>query len=631
MIPQTTSKAPDLALRFRIAIADDDQDLRELIALKLSAAGYDVEEASDGRQLLEEIQHNRPDLIISDLQMPGLSGLEVLERLRLLGSAIPFILITGLRQANTQEQLDRLGLACCLNKPLDMTQLLSTVERITRRFAPVAAGPSGAPQEVGERSVVWIVDDSPVEAAMTEKALGSMFATRVFADGASVLEQIVISPAPDVLLLDWMMPGVSGIDVCKFLRANEATSNLPILLLTSNNQTQHLVEGFGAGANDFLIKPCSSEELFVRVTSLIRSKRLRERAEKAERSMRTLLGHLPDGLITANATGEVTFLNAEAERILSCQTKTAKGRHLGSFFPALENVTRSKLVEGAFEALPELRVGASLYAPAVGQMELDGVPTIAVTLRDVTEKRRLESRRLDFYSMVAHDLRTPLSAMQLRVGRIKEEIHGPLADGYRSEVNAVNSRIGELVAMVNDFLDIARSEGVGFTLAPEFIDLESLVRSHLADFEEIARLREVTRHFEQPKAVVEVYADPARLKQAITNLVSNAVKFSPKGGRVFVEIARHGLEVEVAVRDEGRGVSEDLIPELFKRYSRPAADTSIPGTGLGLMIVREIVAAHAGTCGVTSGVGTGSRFWFRIPDAPGHASARFAGQAPVSV
>ena len=451
---------------------------------------------------------------------------------------------------------------------------------------------------------------------MARKTLGVSCETRVFSDGSALLEHIANAPLPDVLVLDWVMPGVSGIEVCKFLRATEATSELSILLLTGQNQTQQIVEGLAAGANDYLSKPYSPGELLARVNSLIRARRLRERAEGAERSLRALLAHLPDALITTKANGEITFLNAEAERILATQTAAVKGRHLGEFFPELAKIHESPLDGENFEALPELTLGANLYAPAVRRMPIDAVPTIAVTLRDVTEKRRLELRRLDFYSMVAHDLRSPLSAMTLRVGMMRQEQHGPLPERYRKDLELVDVRIGELVNLINDFLDIARSEGVGLSLEPQRIDLVSLVRSNLADFEDIAQVKEVKVRFNEPASPVETVADPARLKQVITNLVSNAVKFSSKGGQVLVEVSDRALDVEFAVSDAGRGIAEDKISELFKRYSRTATDSALPGTGLGLMIVREIVAAHAGTCGVESTLGKGSRFWFRLPHLP---------------
>jgi signal transduction histidine kinase len=463
---------------------------------------------------------------------------------------------------------------------------------------------------------VWIVDDSPLEAEMARKTLADTFTTRIFSDGSALLEQLVVPPLPDMLLLDWVMPGVSGIEVCQFLRARELTSELPILLLTGQNQTRQIVEGLAAGANDYLSKPYSPAELNARVASLIRGKRLRERAEGAERSLHALLAHLPDGLITLSADGAITFLNAEAERIVEKKTETVKGRPLGEFFPSLSKIHQSVLVEGEnFETLDELELGNSVYAPAVRRMELDGVQTIAVTLRDVTEKRRLEKRRLDFYSMVAHDLRSPLAAMTLRVGLMKQEQHGPLPERYRRDLELVDVRIAELVNLINDFLDIARSEGVGLALARQPVDLGALVQTNLADFDDIANLKDVKILFNPPATSVETLADPARLRQVITNLVSNAVKFSSKGGEVLVEVARREGEVEFAVSDAGRGIAEDKISELFKRYSRPATESAMPGTGLGLMIVREIVAAHAGTCGVESALGKGSRFWFRLPHA----------------
>ncbi|MBS1151196.1 MAG: Phytochrome, two-component sensor histidine kinase [Myxococcaceae bacterium] len=477
------------------------------------------------------------------------------------------------------------------------------------------------PANPADKRTVWIVDDSALEAEMARKTLGSQFATRVFADGAALLEQIVAAPLPDVLVLDWVMPGVSGIEVCQFLRAREATSELKILLLTAQNQTGQIVAGLAAGANDYLSKPYSPAELLARVTALVRAKRLRERAEGAERSLRALLAHLPDALITTSATGEITFLNAEAERLLATSTAAVRGRHLGEFFPALAHFHVAPHESENFEALPELELGSRLFAPAVRRMLLDGLPTIALTLRDVTETRRLETRRLDFYSMVAHDLRSPLAAMTLRVGIMREEQYGPLAERYRNDLQLVEGRIGELVSLINDFLDIARSEGVGITLAPQLIDLTSLVRTNLSDFDDVADLRQVSIRFDAPETKVEALADPARLKQVVTNLISNAVKFSSKGGQVLVEVAARAQDVEFAVSDAGRGIAEDKISELFKRYSRPATDSALPGTGLGLMIVREIVAAHHGTCGVESTLGKGSRFWFRLPLPPAQAGA----------
>jgi two-component system phosphate regulon sensor histidine kinase PhoR len=452
---------------------------------------------------------------------------------------------------------------------------------------------------------VWVVDDSPLDADMVQRALGKSFTVQLFSDGSSLLEAIVVKPLPDVLVLDWVMPGVSGIEVCKFLRGHEATANLSILLLTASNQTEQIVQGLAAGANDYLSKPWSPAELVARVNSLLRGKRLRERAEVAERSLRALLADLPDALITTRHGGEITFINAEAERVLRNDNSQVKGRRLSEYFPDLAAAME------ADQPLPELVLNERAYAPASRKLEIGGVPVVAVTLRDVTDKRRLEQRRLDFYSMVAHDLRSPLSAMMLRVAIMQMGKFGPLPEGYVKELNLIDARVHEMIELINDFLEIARSEGVGLGLRQEKLELGQLVRDNLDDFTELAMGRQVRLELRTPPEPLMTSADPARLKQVLTNLISNAVKFSPLEGEVKIELVKKENELELSVSDHGQGITAERLPELFQRYAR--IDSKQPGTGLGLLIVKEIIDAHGGTCGVESTPGMGSRFWIRLP------------------
>src|SRR5262249_26264005 len=153
------------------------------------------------------------------------------------------------------------------------------------------------------RRVIWIVDDSPSDAQRAAQALSADYAVRVFADGSSALEALGNSPLPDLFVLDWVMPGVTGIDVCRFLRSSNQRSvcNISVLLLTAKNKTEQIVEGLGAGANDFLAKPYSGEELRARVAALLRTKQLLERAEAAEQRVERLLAGSPDALISLDA------------------------------------------------------------------------------------------------------------------------------------------------------------------------------------------------------------------------------------------------------------------------------------------------------------------------------------------
>ncbi len=293
---------------------------------------------------------------------------------------------------------------------------------------------------------VLIVDDHGIaRQALKELLTSRNYRVDLADDGVTALEQVE-QVAPDLVMTDLDMPGMNGLELLKQLR--QRFREVPVIVVTAATELTSGVEAMRLGAVDYITKPICFENLALAIdralehrNTRLEVKRLRELTEGAERSMRALLAHLPDALITTSGSGEISFLNGQAERIFETDTATVKGRQLGEVCPELAKIHHSQLDGEGFEALPEFNVGDHLYAPAVGRMVLDGVPTIAVTLRDVTEKHRLENRRLDFYSMVAHDLRTPLAAMTLRVGMMREEQHGPLSVRYRQDLELVDSRI----------------------------------------------------------------------------------------------------------------------------------------------------------------------------------------------
>lgn len=217
------------------------------------------------------------------------------------------------------------------------------------------------------RPLVWIVDDSPLEAEAVRRALAAEFETEIFPDGSAVLERSVDSPPPDVLVLDWVMPGVSGIDVCRFLRSER--DQLPVLLLTVHKDKEHLAEGLGAGANDFLSKPFSPLELTARVRALVATRRMHEIAERAERERaeaqrlradaaeeRVRLGELFLGVIGHDLRSPLAAITMAATALVvrpgdADTKKLAEGirstsRRMGEMIATLLDVTRLRLGGG---------------------------------------------------------------------------------------------------------------------------------------------------------------------------------------------------------------------------------------------------------------------------------------------
>jgi two-component system phosphate regulon sensor histidine kinase PhoR len=461
-----------------------------------------------------------------------------------------------------------------------------------------------------------LVDDSPLEADVAVRTLEAAFEVRVFLDGTAALEDLANGAAtPELWILDWQMPGISGIDICQYLRSNASTRTAPILMLTSHDLTEDVVEAFQSGADDYVRKPHQPAELRARVNALLRSHQLLLRAEEAERAVRSLLAQLPDAVLVVDANGHVAFANEEAKRVFVDEPDvTLVGRDLGAVLPALD---RALLSAAQVQERPDLRdvtVGDQLYAPIVGQVHLDAATMATITLRNVTAKHAEASRRLDFYSIIAHDLRSPLNAMNMRTHLLLDGARGPLSDEVRFDLQKILDRIKGLAVIIDDFLDLANMEAKSVLIDAETIDLREVVDASVEILAPLAEEKQLKIRVSQSSNHGSVAIDRRRIGQVITNLLSNAIKFSPKNAEVVIVIGAVAQGMDVTFQDSGPGISAADLPRLFQRYAR-VPGTNVAGTGLGLMIVREVVEAHGGTVHVTSEVGRGSRFGFVLPNA----------------
>jgi signal transduction histidine kinase len=468
------------------------------------------------------------------------------------------------------------------------------------------------------RARIWIVDDSATELEMARRALETRYSVDSFADGASLLERLASAPVPELLVLDWVMPGVSGMDVCHFLRAQPSTERLPILILTSYGATEDLVAALGAGANDFVTKPFSPAELAARAAALLRTSAIHERALAAEVALGDVLQQLPEALIAVDAEGQVVYANPEADSIFASAPGGLLGRAIRELSPALAELDLS--AAPAPTSRPDLKVHDRLYAPLVRVLPLGERMTTAISFRDVTDERQQSLRRLDFYSMVAHDLRTPLTALLLRIDMLLSSRRGEAAP-LLPDLEKMRSQVDEMRKLIGDFLDLASIDGIGVRLERSSIDAAELVREVIDTVGPLLSERQLDLGFE-PSADIRLLGDRRRLAQVLVNLVANAAKFTPPGGHIGVHVGSSGEQMEVRVSDTGAGIPPEVLANLFNRFERGSAPASVSGTGLGLMIVREIIEAHGGSVGAESELGQGSTFWFRLPQTTAPAEAR---------
>lgn len=335
----------------------------------------------------------------------------------------------------------------------------------------------------------------------------------------------------------------------------------------------------------------------------------------AERTkLEAVVSGMVDGVIATDRYGTIILTNRAAADFLGPQD-SAGGRRT---VPGTR--LRALLAEAAAhgrvsaEELPPAEVGDRLVevhcAPIAGN---GGTPNGAVAvLRDVTDLRRLERLRRELTANVSHELRTPLTSIK---GFAETLLSGAMRDEAtcRHFLEIIDKESDRLVKLVDDLLDLSRLEGKRISLELGQVDVGELVT------ETVARLRPLagTRDFQLRPATPEVIAlaDRDRLAQVLTNLLDNAIKFTPNGGCIAVGWRAANGEVEISVTDSGQGIADADLPHVFERfYKADRARASVPGgSGLGLAITRHIVEAHGGRIRVASTPGAGTTFTFTIP------------------
>ncbi len=463
------------------------------------------------------------------------------------------------------------------------------------------------------RPTLWVVDDSPLDAQRAARALSADYEVTVLADGVAAVERMSSGQAPDILVLDWIMPGMTGIDVCGYVRSPQcAFRRLGILLLTGTRSAEEVVEALAAGANDFLAKPYLEPELRARVHALMRTQRLLAQLEQSEAGFRTLLAKAPDALFAVDAAGKVAFANEEAAALFGAPVAGLLGRSGRELLPAFNPETLPPEAE-SISVLADVTIGSRVLAPIVKTVRGTTGHSATVSLRDVTESRREQDRRLDFYSTVAHDLRSPLSAVLLRCTLMQRGKHGLLPAPVLDDIRKIERGVQSLVSLVNDFLDLARLEGAGIKLNLDRVPLVEVVSSILDDLAPLAEAGQLQLTCERPDREIFVSADRQRLGQVLSNLLSNALKFTPPGGRVRIIFAPQAGAIDVGVADTGPGIPPAALPHIFERFTRAeSTQNTVAGSGLGLMIVKQVIEAHGGSVWVDSHLGDGSAFWFRL-------------------
>ncbi len=441
----------------------------------------------------------------------------------------------------------------------------------------------------------------------------------------------------DVILLDLMMPGMSGMEVLDQVRTIDP--NLLVIVITGYATVESAVEAMKKGAYDFIPKPFTPDQLRIVVRRALERRALQKEAEflrrERERSLRdiatekskikTIINCMGDGVLVCDRDRCIVLSNPAASRML----KISETSLLGNFLPQCNlHPELSKIIEeslntkdmGYTSVSQELSIGESgeIYlrahtAPVRNDIgETMGSVTV---LQDISHLKELDKMKSEFIAMVTHELRAPIAAVEQQLTVILNRMAGDLTAKQEQLLSRAKERTKGLLTLIRDLLDLSKIEAGKMVQYKEPLSLQEVIQRVVDLMRAEAEAKKIDLQFSASPEAPLISADRNSMEGIFTNLISNAIKYTPEGGKVWVTLGEESGFVKAGVSDTGIGLKKEDLSRIFDKFYRVKTieTRQVIGTGLGLSIVKSIVDAHLGSISVESEEGGGTTFTVLLP------------------
>ena len=332
----------------------------------------------------------------------------------------------------------------------------------------------------------------------------------------------------------------------------------------------------------------------------------------SQQSFHSIVEKSADAIIIVDRNGYVRYVNPAAETIFEHKKEDL----MGDLFGMPLNHERREI------DIFRLKGGRGTGEMTVTETTWLGEKADLVTVHDITERKiaeekliKLDQLKTDFVSTVSHELRTPLTIMKEYASIISDELPGKLNPGQRKYLSIIEGNIDRLSQIIEDLLDISRIDAQKVVLKREFVDLASIINDVVTQFKPQADGKQIEFKTGFPASLPPLYIDADRIRQVFTNLIGNAIKFTPTNGKIIAEIIDNEKEFECRVTDTGIGIAPENLDKVFTRFEQfdRTEGSGAKGTGLGLAITKALIQLHRGSIWLESELNKGSKFIFTLP------------------
>lgn len=546
--------------RPRILVVDDEPQVVQIFHELLAQRGYDVEVSHDGDDAIRRVTAGKFDLVLTDINLPGVDGLEVVRAAKAADKDTCVILITGYASTTTAIDALRQGAYDYITKPFDLWETAKAIERgLESRFLVTE-----------NQRLVASLEKANHELAQQEEIL------RCKVEAATRrLESLYV--AGKEISASLSLAGTLGLVVNQVGTLTGAGRT--VVFLHDSETEEYVADAASPGLGVELSR--------LRFTAGVglHGQAVRDARPVLEPSLAEAVG-VEDILQLLGATGALIVPLLSNERVIGAITAL--------------NKTTGVFTEDDRDALEMFASQASIAV------------TNAILYERTKELDRLKS---EFVAVVSHEVRTPLTSIKGSLELLGDVRFYQLPAPQRELLGICQANTERLISLINDILDFSKLEASKFTLNIEHADVAKIVTEAVENIRSLASMKNVAIDIHVEGTVGTVEADSMRVGQVVTNLLGNAIKFSPERSRVEIWARGEEEQVTISVHDHGKGISPADMSRLFQKFGQLDSSNTrkAGGTGLGLVISKGIVEQHGGRIWVDSKIGEGSTFSFTLP------------------
>jgi two-component system sensor histidine kinase/response regulator len=419
-----------------------------------------------------------------------------------------------------------------------------------------------------------IVEDSPTQALFLQDALEEHKINVIVAKNGLEALEVLKTKLPQMIISDVEMPKMNGYELCRKVKEDSRLQNIPFILLTSLSDALDVIRGIECGADSFMTKPYNIEYLLANMQDLL-SNRKESNVKKT-----------PKQELEVSFAGTTHKLLVDQAQVTSLLLSTYSNA-----------IQKNRELETAYQKLN------------ASYQEIE---------KKNEELKVLNDQKNQFVGMAAHDLRNPLMVIQGFSEMLQENLSEESNPTDANMLGRIQKSSSFMLQLINDLLDISSIESGKVTINLMPVDIVMLIKEIVSLEKNLAEKKNIKLEFQTDLKLPPIMCDQDKIDQVLTNLLTNAIKYSYPETTIEVSLKIDQSELIVAVKDQGQGIPENEVAKLFQPFTRTSVKSTAgeASTGLGLAIVKKIVTEHKGRIWAESVVGKGSTFYVALPMSP---------------